>query len=94
MSNLKSCIDEDGILHGLKSHDYHVLLQHILPVCLRGLLPHRVMKAILQLSQVFKKMCAKVQNPLQMDSINDEVAIALCSLEREFPPSFFDPMSP
>jgi len=93
MSNLKSSIDEDSTVHGLKSHDYHVLLQNILPVCLRGLLPHRVMKAAVQLSCIFQKMCSKVLHPLQMESIIEEVAIAICSLEREFPPSFFDSMT-
>ena len=30
---------EDDHLHGLKSHDYHILLQELLPVLLRGRLP-------------------------------------------------------
>jgi len=47
MSNLKTSIDLDGTVHGLKSHDYHVLLQETLPVCLRGLLSDGVMKAVM-----------------------------------------------
>ena len=63
MSNMKSKVDEDGTVHGLKSHDYHMLLQHILPLVLRGLLPDKVMKPILQLSNIFRKLCTKVQDP-------------------------------
>ena len=93
MSNLKSKIDANGTVHGLKSHDYHILLQQILPVYLRGLLPDRVMKVVLQLSLVFKKLCCKVVDPMQMNKLEEEVAIAICSLERQFPLAFFDPMS-
>ena len=46
MSNLKSKISPDGTLFGLKSHDYHVLLQQVIPVCIRGLLPERVEKTM------------------------------------------------
>ena len=93
MSNLKSKVDEDGTVHGLKSHDYHMLLQQILPICLRGLLPDRIMKPILQLRNLFRRLCLKVHDPASEESMNEEVATVLCLLEREFPPSFFDPMS-
>jgi len=92
MSNLKSKIDQDGAVHGLKSHDYHILLQFLLPVCLRGLLPDRVMKAILHLSYIFQKLCMKVVDPLDNERMQNEVARTMCLLEREFPPSFFDSM--
>ena len=93
MSNLTSKIDADGSIHGFKSHDYHVLLQQVLPVCIRGLLPNRVEKAIMHLSFIFKKICAKIIDHELMDSMNEEVAVVLCLLEREFPPSFFDNMT-
>ena len=93
MSNMTSKVDDDGTVHGLKSHDYYMLLQHVLPLVLHGLLPDKVMKPILLLSNIFRKLCAKVQDPSLQDCMNEEVATALCLLEREFLPSFFDPMS-
>jgi len=57
MSNMKTQIFPDGILRGLKSHDYHVLMQQIFPVCINGLLLERVEKAIMRLCSIFRKLC-------------------------------------
>ncbi len=31
---LQSKVQKDGKLRGLKSHDYHIVMQHVLPLCL------------------------------------------------------------
>jgi hypothetical protein len=49
--------------------------------------------AIIQLCHVFKKLCAKIVDPTTMEELNNELAITLVLLEKEFPPSFFDVMS-
>ena len=38
VGQIAKCIAEDGDLRGLKSHDYHVLMQESLPLGLRILL--------------------------------------------------------
>ena len=43
----------NGRMRGLKSHDYHVLLQQILPVCLRNVGDECVVGAVMQISRVF-----------------------------------------
>ena len=53
----------DGKLRGLKSHDYHILMQQILPVCLRNVGDKRVVSAIMRISRVFQRLCLKVVNP-------------------------------
>jgi len=93
LSNMKTRIFPDGTLHGLKSHDYHVLMQQIFPVCISGLMPTRVEKAIMALCSIFWKLCSKTVDPAFEHTMHEEVAIALCMIEREFPPSFFDPMT-
>lgn len=93
MSNMKTRIFPDGTLHGLKTHDYHVLMQQVFPICIRGLLPPRVERAIMHISAIFRKLCLKTVDPSSMDVLTEEVALALCLIEREFPPSFFDPMT-
>ncbi|RVW81554.1 hypothetical protein CK203_051852 [Vitis vinifera] len=50
-SNFRNLVSmEDLKLYGLKSHDYHTLMQQLLPVALRSLLPKHVRLAIARLS--------------------------------------------
>jgi len=81
----------DGKLLGLKSHNYHVLLQQILPTCLRNVGDKRVVRAIMRLSRVFQKLCMKVINPNSKAQLMVDVPETLATLETEFPP-FFDIM--
>src|SRR5450759_3138053 len=77
----------------MKSHDYHVMMQHLLPVCLRGLLQKPVRMSIIQLSHIFRRICDKVWDPKNMLQLKRDVAETLCQLEMHFPPAFFDVMT-
>jgi len=83
---------EDLKLLGLKSHDCHVLMQDLLPVAIRGILPKNVRQVITRLCQFFNAICRKVIDPTRLDELEDEGIILLCQLEMYFPPSFFDIM--
>lgn len=78
---------------GMKSHDLHVMMQQILPVCIRGTMAPGPRTAIMRVSRVFRKICAKVWDPRDITSLHEDVAMTLCLLEKEFPPSFFDVMT-
>ncbi|XP_059632538.1 uncharacterized protein LOC132275143 [Cornus florida] len=52
-------LDECKVV-GLKSHDYHVLMQQLLPVALRGILPKGVRNAIFRLCAYFNEVCQRV----------------------------------
>lgn len=93
VGQLKKRVNADGQIKGLKSHDYHVLLQQVLPLCVRTSLAKDVRIAIIMLSRVFRRICAKTIDPKAVEDMRSEVVIALCMLEKEFPPSFFDIMS-
>jgi len=82
-----------GKLSGLKSHDFHVLLQQILPLCYRKISNKVVAGAIMRLSRVFQKLCAKTVNRDDKDQLMTDLAQSMCLLEKEMPPSFFDIMS-
>ncbi|KAF9589345.1 hypothetical protein IFM89_022825 [Coptis chinensis] len=45
---------------GLKSHDWHVLVQQLLPVAIRGILPKEVTLVLIELSNFYKQLCSKV----------------------------------
>jgi hypothetical protein len=36
VSSLRKKINKDGEMKGMKSHDYHVMMQKILPLCMRN----------------------------------------------------------
>jgi hypothetical protein len=78
---------------GFKSHDYNVLMHQILPLALRGLLDPRPRMAVVRISKVFRRICNKVWNPLEIEALQINVSISLTLLEMYFPPSFFDIMT-
>jgi hypothetical protein len=54
---------------GLKSHDYHVLMQQIMPLALRGLLQPGPRMAVMRISKVFRRICHSVWNPLEFEAL-------------------------
>ena len=76
-------------LVGLKSHDCHVLMQQLLPVAIRGILPDIVRFAITRLCFFFNAIYSKVIDHKQLNDLENEAAIIICQLEMYFPPAFF-----
>lgn len=92
-SNISKCINlETRQIHGLKSHDCHILMQQLLPIALRKSVPKHVCKAIIGLCDVFKQLYSKVHTVAEFEALEEKVALALCEMEKIFPPSFFDVM--
>lgn len=92
-SNLSNCVDlSECNLIGLKSHDCHVLMQQLLPVAIRGLLPKGPRHAIFRLCVFFHELCQGVIDKSKLEVLENEVAETICMLEKYFPPSFFDIM--
>jgi hypothetical protein len=80
-------------LKGLKTHDYHVLMQQILPLCVCTFMLKGPRLAIICMSQVFRKLCAKTIDPSMMNYLKQKSTITFCLLEKEFPPSLFNIMT-
>jgi hypothetical protein len=78
---------------GLKSHDYHVFMQQIMPLALRGLLQPSPRMAVMRISKVFRRICGSVWKSLEFDALQADVARSMTLLEIHFPPSFFDIMT-
>lgn len=77
----------------LKSHDYHILIQTLIPLALRGLMDPTTRMAIMRASRIFRRLCCKVWDPAQEDNLREDVAITMCLMEITFPLTFFDIMS-
>ncbi|XP_068466379.1 uncharacterized protein [Phaseolus vulgaris] len=92
-SNVKSLVSMNDLkLIGLKSHDCHVLMQQLLPVAIRGILPKNVRHTITRLCSFFNSICSKEIDSQKLDELEEEIIVILCQLEMFFPPSFFDIM--
>ncbi|KAA0032194.1 transposase [Cucumis melo var. makuwa] len=89
-SNITNLVSiEDSKLNDLKSHDCHVLLQQLLPVAIRFVLPKHVRYAITHLCLFLNSICNKVIDVTQVEKLQEDIVITLCLLEKYFPPSFF-----
>ena len=77
---------------GLKSHDNHILLQHLLPIAVQNILPERVSAALIRVSNFFKKIYSPAIHISDMQKLEAEIAETLSVLETIFLPSFFDIM--
>ena len=49
----------------LKSHDYHVLMQQVMPLALCGLLKPGPRMAVMRICKVFYRVCMKVYDPTE-----------------------------
>jgi hypothetical protein len=92
-SNIRNCISlEECKIMDLKFHDCHILLQQLLSVELRGLLPKGPRNAIFRLCAFFNEICQRVINRNRMEQLEEDVAETMCMLEKYFSFSFFDIM--
>ncbi|XP_025608126.1 uncharacterized protein [Arachis hypogaea] len=89
-SNITRCVDlRQRKLYGMKSHDCHVLMEHLFPILVKNALPANVATVIADLSSFFRTLCGKAINPLQLDELQNHVVHTLCRMEMILPPSFF-----
>jgi Domain of unknown function (DUF4218) len=79
-------------LIGMKSHYCHVLLTHLLPVAIRGILPQNVRHSINKLYFFYNSICSKVLDPVMLGELQSDIVVTLCELEIYFSVSFFDIM--
>lgn len=77
-------------MHGLKTHDCHILLQRVLPAGLRGLLDDDIYQAIAELGKFFRELCSQTLNKEVLVRMKTEIPLILCNLKKIFPSAFFD----
>ena len=92
-SNIGGCVNlDEKKITGLKSHDCHILLEYLIPLATRGLLPDHVYDAIVNLSRFFRLLCSKELITADLEQLYLDIITTLCKLEMIFPPSLFDIM--
>ncbi|XP_063946792.1 uncharacterized protein LOC135146808 isoform X2 [Daucus carota subsp. sativus] len=92
-SNIKNLVNMEKLrLVGMKSHDCHTILHHLLPISIRSVLQKEVRCTIIKFCLFFKAICSKVIDIDKLEKIQSQLVETLCQLEKHFPPSFFDVM--
>jgi hypothetical protein len=77
---------------GLKTHDYHLILQKLLTLVVRKILLEEVVIALIQLSRFFNALCSKELVEEDIDKLSSSIKETLCRLEMVLPLAFFDIM--
>lgn len=92
-SNLRRGVNLKNMrINGLKSHDYHIMMERLFPVMFRGYLPTHVWEVLAEVSFFYRKLCAKQFDPIEMENMESQIVVLVCKLEKIFPPGFFNPM--
>jgi hypothetical protein len=73
---------------GLKSHDFHIFIERLLPVAFQGFLLEDVWHCLAELSFFYRQLCAKELSKDIVRSLEENVPVLLCKLEKIFPPGF------
>jgi hypothetical protein len=76
----------------MKSHDYHIWIERLLPAMVRGYVPEHVWQVLAELSFFFCQLCAKEISRIVAQDLEKAAPVLLCKLEKIFPPGFFLPM--
>ena len=93
VSNLARNIDmAKHQIFGMKSHDFHVFMERLIPIAFGELLPAKVWEAQTEVSLFFRSLTSTKISAANMWRLDKEIAVVLCKLETIFPPTFFDVM--
>ncbi|WVZ18489.1 hypothetical protein V8G54_005811 [Vigna mungo] len=91
--NISRCVDDvQHKISGLKSHDCHIIMEQLLPLAIRNLLPNHVTATLVEFCSFFKALCSKSLNLEDLEMLQNRIVVTLCHLEMLFPPSFFTVM--
>jgi hypothetical protein len=84
-ANIKQVVNvSTGKLNGLKSHDYHIIMERLLPVMLLGYFDINLWKMFAKLSYFNRQLCAKQVSKTMMQKFEEEILILVCKMEKVF----------
>jgi hypothetical protein len=68
---------------GLKSHDYHIIMEILLPVMFHGFVKNEVWKALEELSYFYRHLCAKEIKKEMIEKLEQQIPVFVCKLEKK-----------
>ena len=79
-------------INGLKSYDYHIWIERLLPVMVRGYVPDQARQVLAVLSFFFNQLCAKELSLIVLEEMERMAHVLLRKFLKIFPPGFFNLM--
>lgn len=88
-SNIERCVGaKTGKFHGMKSHNFHVFMEWLLPIAFSSLSNH-VLNPLKKVSQIFKDICSSTLRVNDIIKLDQNIPIILCNFEQVFLLGFF-----
>jgi hypothetical protein len=69
-------------LIGLKSHDYKIIMERLLPVIFQGCFDDAVWMVLAELSYFYRQLCVKEITVEKMQKLENEIPMILCKMEK------------
>jgi hypothetical protein len=89
--NIKWAVNiSTGKLNGLKSHDYHIIIERLMLVIFRGYFNINIWKIFIELNYFYRQICAKHVSKVIMQKLEKEIAVLVCKIEKIFPTGWFN----
>ena len=90
-SNIPRLVNlEDCRLYGMKSHDYRVFMQTLIPLTYHDLLSKGIWDALTKISHFFRGICSSKLQTQHIERLETNIVETICKLEMIFLPSVFD----
>jgi hypothetical protein len=83
---------ETGKLSGVKSHDYHIFMERLIPLIFHGYLNDDVWKVLAELSHFYRQVYAKEIKKEIIEKLEKEIPVLLYKLKKILPPGWLNPM--
>jgi hypothetical protein len=81
-----------GKLIGLKSHDYHIIMERLIPVMFHDYFDDAVWMVLAELSYFYRQLCVKEITVEMMQKLEKKIPVLLYKMENFFAPGVFNPM--
>jgi hypothetical protein len=92
-SNIKRAVNvSTDKLNGLKSHDYHIIIERLMPVMFCGYFNVDLWKIFAELIYFYRQICAKQVSKALMQKLEKEIAVFVYKMEQIFLPEWFNAM--
>jgi hypothetical protein len=92
-SNIKPVVNVcTAKLNGLKSHDYHIIIERLMPVMFHDNFDDDLWKIFTKLSYFYRQICAKKVSKVMMQKLEKEIAVLVCKMKKIFPLGWFNAM--
>jgi hypothetical protein len=69
-------------LIGLKSHDYDIVMERLLPVIFRGCFDDAIWMVLAELSYFYRQLCVKEITVEKIQKLENEIPVILCKMEK------------